>query len=87
MAFRINRCRAGDGFTAAANIGVETRPIEQIDGFTAQLVELAVGDKQRFRQHHINVPRVVQRLPEFSDAVMQLAERFFSVVRRRKLAV
>ena len=71
MGLRVNRGRHGDRLAGTALPGVETRVIQHFGGFTTQLVEQAVGNKQR-RQVDLHIARIINGLPQFCDTVTQV---------------
>ena len=80
MRVRVYRGRNNFRFTATAWILGQTRFIQQLCRFTAELVKQAVRHKQRVRQVNLDSARVVNRLPQLRHAILQAVKRFFCVV-------
>ncbi|SLY31431.1 Uncharacterised protein [Klebsiella quasivariicola] len=86
MRLRIDRRRHRDRLAGTALPGVEAGFIQHLRRFPAQLVEQAVGNKQR-RQINLHVARIVDGLPQFGDTVTQIGQRLFRLVGFGKLSV
>ena len=86
MGLRVDRRRYGDRLAGAALPGVEARFIQHLRSFPTQLVEQAVGHKQR-RQINLHLARIVDGLPQFCDTVTQVGQRFLRLVSFGELPV
>ena len=87
MGVRVDRRRHRFGLTAAARIVCQTGFIQHLGRFTAELVQQAVRHKQRIRQVHLNITRVIEGLPQLRHAILKAVERFLRIVRHLEHAV
>ena len=80
MRVRVNRRRNGFGLAAAAWIVSQAGGIQHFCRLAAELIQLAVRNKQGIRQVNVDMTRVVKGLPQLRHAILQVVKGFFRVV-------
>ena len=87
MRLGVNGRWHGFRLTAAARIIRQSRVIQHLCRFPAELVQQAIWHEQRIRQIYRNVARIVNGLSQLRHAILQAVEGFFCIVRHLKQTV